>query len=499
MLGIVVFFIFFCYNIQTMDDNTKNSFAFMLGREQEIALSELKSVLGCFGICFDIYKITGNAVFANIDNFTEDDAKRIMEALAGTVKIFEIVASTDKDISSQIAQIFEERKTGSYRIPYQVRDDFSASSLEQLKVGGKINFGISYYGKGFSRQNINSIALTAKKKLKDKFSLRYVESRDSFELSTILTLKNNLSTKGIEFGLFENTIGVLVAFNNPEEWNKRDYDKPACDKYSGMVPPKLARMMVNLALGECKEITKSKLQMTNKNQNDQIPNELEIRNLKLEIPQHEVLVVDPFCGSGNILLEALMLGHDVVGSDNSEKAVNDSKANIEWLTEEITKSNPPAGGQMTNKNQNFKMPNAKIFLADATKDSLIRNLKLEIKNYNNAVVVCEPYLGEPKKFKPTYNAAIGEYAKVKELYLSFLRNLSDLSNLTVICLIFPLVETLDGRKFSLFRDSVDEIKKLGYTQACKSFVYGRDYQVVKREIALLKLEAQSTNVRNKSE
>ena len=58
----------------------------------------------------------------------------------------------------------------------------------------------------------------------------------------------------------------------------------------------------------------------------------------------------------------------------------------------------------------------------------------------------------------------------------------------VLCLVFPLIETLDKGRFSLCNESVDEIKKLGYTQIHSSFVYGRDYQVVKREIVLLQLK-----------
>lgn len=422
-----------------MNQATKNNFVFILGREQEIALAELKAVLVRFGFYFDIYKITGNQVFANIDNFTVNDAVKVMDALAGTIKIYKLEGLIEKDIAAQIVSLFRSHKTSGE---------------------GKINFAISYFGRGFSRQNINSIALTAKKQLKSDFSLRYVESRDSAELSSILSLKNNLATKGIEFGLFDSEIGTLVALNNPEEWSKRDYDKPASDKFSGMLPPKLARMMVNLALGQI-----SKEQGVRSRENNTPSSKLSTPNC---------VVWDPFCGSGNVLMEAMMLGYDAIGSDISEKAVEDTKANIEWLKSQNTDNRI----QIT------------VSQADATSDSLIRNLELEIRNYNSMAVVCEPYLGEPKKFKPTYNAAAGEYSKIKELYIKFLKNISQppTSNFQLfLCLVFPLVETIEGKRFSLFKASVDEIRELGYTQSCPTMIYGRDYQVVKREIALLEL------------
>ncbi|MCL5410704.1 MAG: hypothetical protein M1324_02495 [Patescibacteria group bacterium] len=434
-----------------MDNQFKNSFVFVLGREQGIALEELKAVLFRFDFCFDIYKITANLVFANIDNFTISDADSVMSALAGTIKIYKLESRVDKDIASQISSMFRAHKTDSE---------------------GKINFAISYFGRGFSRQNINSIALTAKKQLKGDFSLRYVESRDSSELSSILSLKNNLLTRGIEFGLFDDSIGVMIALNNPEEWSKRDYDKPAADKYSGMLPPKLARMMLNITLAELRtenlELRAKSLELSE----TQSPKAERSKIAVLPKP----LVLDPFCGSGNVLMEGMLLGCDVVGSDISDKAVEDTKKNLDWLVGEC---------QISGMQQ--------IFQANAVEYNFSQ---LVNKKYDRTIIVTEPFLGEPKKFKPTYNAAIGEYLKIKELYINFLKNIKQLAadnRQLAICIVFPLVETVDGRRFSLFKESVDEIKELGYTQIRQSMTYGRDYQVVKREIVLLKLSNKDTS------
>ena len=399
---------------------TKNSFAFVLGREHEICLEELKSVLSRFCFSFSIFRISGNIVFANMENISTNDLKQIMQALGGTIKIFELVGSLSNNITNQIAELIIKNKS---------------------IASNKINFGISCFNEIFTRQQINSFALGAKKKLKGKISLRFVEAKDNLELSSIQTLKNDLDGKGLEFGIFNEEIGILVALNNPEEWNNRDYGKPASDKYSGMVPPKLARMMINIALG----------------------------NDKNEKPT----IVDPFCGSGNIIMEAMMLGYDVIGSDISPKAVNDSRINIEWLLKQNT----------DNSIQNT------VFQADASSKDYIEKLstldfQLSTRN-KNFIFVTEPFLGEPKKFKPSYNSARGEYDKIKNIYLSFLKNLVGVAT---ICLVFPLVETEDQGQFSLYKDSVDEIKNLGYTQIRPTMIYGREYQVVKREIVLLKLE-----------
>ena len=60
-------------------------------------------------------------------------------------------------------------------------------------------------------------------------------------------------------------------------------DKPYRDMRRGMLPPKLARSLVNLAIG-----AKSPSDMT---------------------------ILDPFCGTGTVLMEAMLLGTHVVGTD----------------------------------------------------------------------------------------------------------------------------------------------------------------------------------------
>jgi tRNA G10 N-methylase Trm11 len=498
-------------------DHNKKTFAFILGREKELALSELKAVLVRFDFCFTIISVTGNFVFANIDNFGKEDAQKLIRILGGTIKIFQILTKNEKV------------KTKNYS-EHSVLDLL----IESLKAkeDHKVDFGISWYARNLP-QNLLKFGLKIKKSLKKQgFSVRYVESKEP-DLSSILSTKNDLDGGGIEVGIFQNiqhptsdpaigggniqhqasdlAIGKLLAVNNPYNWSERDFDKPAFDKHSGMVPPKLARMMVNLALGEEFKIQNLKFKINTKNLNSK----LKIENC------NDCVVVDPFCGSGNILMEAMMLGCDVVGSDISSKSVEDTKANLAWLTQNL---------KLKTKNYNSKLK-TNIFQADATGTEYLEKLTaycLPLTTERQLAVVTEPYLGEPKKYNPTLNAAKGEYGKVKILYIDFLKNIKDVIpaeagiqkskkldstsqdtgwndnstplrqgperqaiqpfNNLILCIVFPLVETAEGKRFSLYEECVDEIEKLGYTQMRSNLIYGRDYQVVKREIALLKLK-----------
>ena len=198
-----------------MIESTKK-YAFVLGREQEICLEELKSVLARFCFCFSIFRISGNVVFAKMTGVNDDGICDLINTLAGTVKIFELVDSLGNDIPVQLTKLLSDRKADNRHpepappchpepappchpersegssiskpeIPRQDPDPSTSlgttSSARDEFPGRKFNFGVSCFNKNITRQQINSFALTAKKKLKGRYSLRYVESRDSAELS----------------------------------------------------------------------------------------------------------------------------------------------------------------------------------------------------------------------------------------------------------------------------------------------------------------------------
>ena len=92
-------------------------------------------------------------------------------------------------------------------------------------------------------------------------------------------------------------IGITRSVQPFDEFSRRDYGRPNRDPRSGMLPPKLAQIMINL----------SRTQKT-------------------------ATLLDPFCGSGTIIQEALLMGYtQVIGSDISQSAVENTKTNLAWL------------------------------------------------------------------------------------------------------------------------------------------------------------------------
>lgn len=176
---------------------------------------------------------------------------------------------------------------------------------------GKVVFGISSYGSTPATPLTNRMRhLLDKRGIKNRFMAKRLGKSGRVpdgELSAVQVKHNKLIAKGHDWCLFETpdgwAYGRTVWVYDFEGFGRRDYDKPRSDAKRGMLPPQLARTMVNLATGG----------------------------------DPATSVCDPFCGVGNVLLESVELGHRTFGSDISEQAVADARRNLEWLDAETTK------------------------------------------------------------------------------------------------------------------------------------------------------------------
>lgn len=232
-----------------------NKYVFILGNNPEISIAEIKAI---YPAIKEIER-TPNFLIGEIDEFNCQEA---IDILGGTIKIGQVINSKiDKD---QITKEIISRKGDS-----------------------KVKFGFSFYGTKPSR-----VGMEIKKALKEAdVSSRLVVSKEK-TLSSVIVKKN----KVIDFMVMPEHVSITCAIQNFKEYGHRDYGRPKSDAHSGMLPPKLARIMINLAKGD-----------------------------------KQGILLDPFCGSGTVLMEAAMLGYkNLSGSDVSKKAVDDSEENLQW-------------------------------------------------------------------------------------------------------------------------------------------------------------------------
>jgi tRNA G10 N-methylase Trm11 len=231
----------------------------------------------------------------------------------------------------------------------KIINDFSG-----LYKGNKsrVNYGISVYKEGkdikddlkryFRKEGLKSILKKPKR---------------GGVLSPSEVIKNNL----IEIIVYRNYVAKTIAVFDPFEYERRDLGRPKKD-FIRMSSIRLSKILVNLSQ------TKGKL-------------------------------LDPFCGYGTILQEAMLNGLNVIGCDNDVKAIEDCKKNLEWLKKKY------------DINRTYK-----LFTCD------VKDLSKYIGKING--VATEPYLGPYLKRRPSYDKAMKIVGELTGIYASLLRELS---------------------------------------------------------------------------
>lgn len=188
---------------------------------------------------------------------------------------------------------------------------------------GKMRLGLSVIGLPVNPKQLEASGLTLKKAIKKTGrNVRLVPNKAA-ELNTAQILHNQLTgPTGWDLVFIRDgqktIIAQTVKVQDIESYAKRDRERPKRDARVGMLPPKLAQIIINLAVGE-------------------LPEE-KLENI-CDIPADEPIprrllnktVLDPFCGTGVILQEALLMGYDIYGSDLEERMIDYSSQNLEWL------------------------------------------------------------------------------------------------------------------------------------------------------------------------
>ena len=129
--------------------------------------------------------------------------------------------------------------------------ELTKSPLEYLAglPDGKITIGVSDYSKGASKKSVTLEALKLKKILvRHGRSVRVVENKDAI-LSTATSLHNGLSGKNerkVELIKVNNDWYRVIGVQDIDAYAKRDQARPARDAKVGMLPPKLAQVLINL-------------------------------------------------------------------------------------------------------------------------------------------------------------------------------------------------------------------------------------------------------------
>jgi tRNA G10 N-methylase Trm11 len=387
------------------------SFA-LLGAHPSLSLAEIHAVTGSLPSWND----EQTAIFDDVTwNFSG-----LQERLGGTQKLGTVVGIVEKLDKDEMAA-------------------FLAADLIDQVPEGKIHFGFSIYGANqkkveTARDVLKNLGFELKTHLKEaNRSARYVISKDA-TLSSVVLKKNDLLTKGAEFVFLirENdiVIGKSLAAQDVDAWSHRDMERPRRNAKQGMLPPKLARMMVNIA-----------------------------GNLNGKT------VLDPFSGSGTVLMEAGLSGAAaLIGGDVAQMAINDTQANLEWIKRE---------------NDEVPEPTLYVMRANDLGDALPEN--------SVDAIITETYLGRPRRGNEPKEEIIEAIEYVKTIYKESFTSLKKVLKDDGIIVLTAPVHVVDDGEISL--PAVEIMTELGYKHIPSPFepvIYRHKNQLVGRHILTFK-------------
>jgi len=380
----------------------------ILGRQPELGAAELERLYGSASVSW----CSNESVLVESERFD-------LSRLGGTQKagrvILKLPRSDWRRASMKLVQYYEK---------------------EFANFEGKLTLGLSAYDMPVSPRDVQKTGLVLKSKLKAReVSVRLIPNQES-ALNTATSHHNKLGLSDNKRELLfvrSKTGDIIIAESigaqNITAYTKRDQGRPKRDAFVGMLPPKLAQIITNLAAGDIQPAGKT--------------------------------LLDPFCGTGVVLQEAALMGFDVYGTDLAEKMVDFSQQNFEWLQETHRVTTP-----------------ARIEHGD------VMDTKWRAPLH---VIACESYLGQPFSAPPSKEKLTSVQKNCEHIIGSFLKNIaSQTESGTRFCVAVPAWRNANGEFTHL--PLTRNLEAFGFTTVIfetakrSRLLYYRDDQVVAREL-----------------
>ena len=413
--------------------NKVMKYFFILGKNSTLSSAEIASVFENFKLEFFLLGCSSEVLLVEIKKSI--DIRGLLLRLGGTIKIGVVTDELSKIEPEDIIKNFKitaEKKFYFGFSFYKLNEEISAQELKK------------------KYQSVQKLGMEVKKFLKEKGCRgRWVTSRE-INLSSVVVEKNKLLTPfGAEIVFLFNQekiyLGKTLAVQEFEEYSFRDFGRPKRDMRVGLMPPKLAKAMINFTQVDFNQV-----------------------------------ILDPFCGFGTILGEAMLLGYrNLIGSDINAKTLEGARQNLEWQK----------------KNYQLSIINYQLLKSD------VKDLSKKLSPQSVDAIVTEPYLGPPLKGSEIKEVLEKLLHEIKKLYLaSFDVFKQILKKDGKIVIIFP-VYVYNGQK--IFLEILPEFEKLGFKitsplpeiftkcfafklTARGSILYSRPDQRVGREIFIFK-------------
>lgn len=409
----------------------------VLGRQPVLGLAELESLYGADVVEPVAQQVAGVHLATSSVDFAR---------LGGGTKLAEVLAVVpSSDWSHAEKELTKLAHSSALAVPTE----------------GKFHLGLSAYGFPVSPAKLTALGLTLKKIIRSRgVSVRTVPNTE-MELSTAQVYHNHLADEhGAELLVIrahDNRIVIArtVAVQDIDSYTLRDRSRPKRDARVGMLPPKLAQTIINLAAGEIDS-------------------------------RGSTTILDPFCGTGVVLQEALLMGYNAYGTDIEPRMIDYSRANLDWFIETYK----------------LQPTNYKLDPGDATSHAwVIEDEQSTVGKKDTSTtpyhlpptvhIAAETYLGRPFTTVPPHNVLEQTISDVNVIVKKFLTNVyKQLAPGSRLCLAVPAWFMSDHRQ-PRHLAVLDSLSALGYERVefklapASALIYRREGQIVGRELLVL--------------
>ena len=316
-------------------------YLFLLGRNKELSIAEIISYFEKENVVIEVTRNKSNGIIIRTDE--KINSEKIINKLGGTIAIGEILSQGDlKEISKFIET--NEIYSGVSNKPHYTLLDLAEEETH------------------------TEILLLIKDKFrKEKLKAKYQPQTGMITLQndeTIFGSPSKINRLDEKYFLLESNetylFGKLNNIYDTKESEKRDMEKPA-RRESLAISPRLSKILINLS----------------------------------QVKANENLL-DPFCGIGVILQEALIQDINAVGIDIDTEAIQGAQKNIAWLK------------------SNYKIKSKFNLYSGNSK-------KIQISESINGIAT-EPSLGEILRKTPSEKDALKTLKDFEKLMINVLNN-----------------------------------------------------------------------------
>ena len=414
---------------------------FVVRKNPELSVNEITSYLKARSIEYYLKAYSKEYLIFNIATL---DPKKMSDQIGETLKIGRILGEVETDCLKKAfgpqkkrmnMEIIEEILESSLELPQEVVHHASEANLIGVSVYprnvGDIKFiDFNELGEVVGEVVANKLKEDAGLKRKPNIvTAKNFKYKESADIRPTEARKEKFHNQNLELLIgLENSFSYIAAtlgICDQDAFNKRGIYRP--ERPEGWIygmAPNYAKALVNLS----------------------------------EVKQGDVLL-DPFCGIGTILQEAVLNGIKIFGVDINKECVDASRQNLKYISKEY-------GLGWNNMDKRIIVGDARKLSEYFTEDSF-------------DAIVTEPYLGPALKMRPKHNDAKRIINELKSLYKDTLPEMNEIIRPGKRAVIInPSIKSSNG-SLSL---NLREMAERNNFKFLKSILDERPHQLVSREI-----------------